>query len=338
MRVYHGLGRSALAKASKTTSSSPTVGRVRRDTTDSRPMDTKGAPWTNCAESRKPGQRGRRGAEAASPPAWPRLDKDASDAVPRQGGGLSGGKTLRDLGARHCKALTIDAAKTCRPPRQHSAPAGRNKSFSAPALREAIKMKQRADLVIDVVTQDTLLHAAVSEGGDRATALVQSFETVHHPAQRRNHRPANLVQPPTRAPLKFEDVKALADALHAPPLNIDEAPCGRPTPRCAKTRSRRHAAPPAPPTWSAWCALPCSRPTNWCPTLSACRPTSKPGWPSTSRQTTQFNTEQQHWLEMIRDHIAANLGIEIDDFEYAPSTPEAAWARCTSSLARNCPR
>ena len=31
-----------------------------------------------------------------------------------------------------------------------------------------------------------------------------------------------------------------------------------------------------------------------------------------------FTTEQQHWLEMIRDHIAANLGIEIDDFEYAP--------------------
>ena len=27
---------------------------------------------------------------------------------------------------------------------------------------------------------------------------------------------------PTRAPLKFEDVKALAEALHAPPLNIDE--------------------------------------------------------------------------------------------------------------------
>ncbi len=24
------------------------------------------------------------------------------------------------------------------------------------------------------------------------------------------------------------------------------------------------------------------------------------------------------WLEMIRDHIAANLGIEPDDFNYAP--------------------
>ncbi|HKT46214.1 MAG TPA: type I restriction-modification enzyme R subunit C-terminal domain-containing protein [Candidatus Acidoferrales bacterium] len=31
-----------------------------------------------------------------------------------------------------------------------------------------------------------------------------------------------------------------------------------------------------------------------------------------------FTTEQLHWLEMIRDHIAANLGIEPDDFEYAP--------------------
>ena len=32
----------------------------------------------------------------------------------------------------------------------------------------------------------------------------------------------------------------------------------------------------------------------------------------------KFTDEQRHWLEMIRDHIAANLSIEPDDFEYAP--------------------
>ncbi len=37
---------------------------------------------------------------------------------------------------------------------------------------------------------------------------------------------------------------------------------------------------------------------------------------------TPFTPEQIHWLEMIRDHIAANLGIEIDDFEYAPFNTE----------------
>jgi type I restriction enzyme R subunit len=36
----------------------------------------------------------------------------------------------------------------------------------------------------------------------------------------------------------------------------------------------------------------------------------------------RFTDEQMHWLEMIQDHIAANLGIEVDDFEYAPFSQE----------------
>ena len=32
----------------------------------------------------------------------------------------------------------------------------------------------------------------------------------------------------------------------------------------------------------------------------------------------KFSDEQRQWLTMIRDHIAANLGIETDDFDYAP--------------------
>ena len=35
-------------------------------------------------------------------------------------------------------------------------------------------------------------------------------------------------------------------------------------------------------------------------------------WPAQSG--TSFTPEQLHWLEMIRDHIAANFGIEPDDF------------------------
>ncbi len=31
-----------------------------------------------------------------------------------------------------------------------------------------------------------------------------------------------------------------------------------------------------------------------------------------------FTPEQLKWLEMIKDHIAANLGIEPEDFEYVP--------------------
>jgi type I restriction enzyme R subunit len=39
---------------------------------------------------------------------------------------------------------------------------------------------------------------------------------------------------------------------------------------------------------------------------------------SQERSGAKFTVEQRRWLEMIRDHIAANLGIEPDDFNYAP--------------------
>ena len=37
-----------------------------------------------------------------------------------------------------------------------------------------------------------------------------------------------------------------------------------------------------------------------------------------SKQEKQFSEEQMAWLEMIKDHIATSLHIEIEDFEYAP--------------------
>lgn len=36
----------------------------------------------------------------------------------------------------------------------------------------------------------------------------------------------------------------------------------------------------------------------------------------------RFTSEQIHWLEMIRNHVAANLVVEPDDFEYAPFAQE----------------
>jgi type I restriction enzyme R subunit len=31
-----------------------------------------------------------------------------------------------------------------------------------------------------------------------------------------------------------------------------------------------------------------------------------------------FTSEQRQWLELIRDQVAASMGVEMDDFEYAP--------------------
>ena len=36
----------------------------------------------------------------------------------------------------------------------------------------------------------------------------------------------------------------------------------------------------------------------------------------------KFTAEQHKWLEMIRDHVAANLSIEAEDFDYVPFAQE----------------
>ena len=48
--------------------------------------------------------------------------------------------------------------------------------------------------------------------------------------------------------------------------------------------------------------------------------------------------EQIHWLEMIRDHIAANLGIEIDDFEYAPFNTEGGLGKVHQLFGAELPK
>ncbi len=45
-------------------------------------------------------------------------------------------------------------------------------------------------------------------------------------------------------------------------------------------------------------------------------------WLGEQEKRRTFTNEQHHWLEMIRDHVAANLAVEPDDFEYAPFAQE----------------
>lgn len=46
-----------------------------------------------------------------------------------------------------------------------------------------------------------------------------------------------------------------------------------------------------------------------------------------ARGGARFTLEQTHWLEMIRDHIAANLAIEVDDFDLAPFAQQGGIGR-----------
>ena len=296
------------------------VGVCERDKTDSRPMDAKkSVPLDKLLQAVSLGNVED---EVLSSIAarLARLDKDASDADRAKVVELSGGKTLRDLSRGIVDALAIDATQDMPPAEADQRLRDATKPFVLPALREQLlKMKQKADLVIDTVTQDTLIHAGFSEGSDRATALVQSFEQFI--AQHKDEITALqiLYSRPTRAPLKFEDVKALADALHAPPLNIDEGALWQAYATLRKDKVKGATQRRLLTDLVSLVRFAMQQTNELVPYPERVQANFK-AWLAQHQQAhaNPFTQEQQHWLEMIRDHIAANLGIEIDDFEYAP--------------------
>jgi type I restriction enzyme R subunit len=296
------------------------VGVCERDKTDSRPMDAKkSVPLDKLLQAVSLGNVED---EVLSSIAarLARLDKDATDADRAKVVELSGGKTLRELARGIVDALAIDATQDMPPAEADQRLRDATKPFAAPALREQLlKMKQKADLVIDTVTQDSLIHAGFSEGSDRATALVQSFEQFITQHKDEITALQILYSRPTRAPLKFEDVKALADALHAPPLNIDEGALWQAYATLRKDKVKGATQRRLLTDLVSLVRFAMQQTNELVPYPERVQANFK-AWLAQHQQahTNPFTQEQQHWLEMIRDHIAANLGIEIDDFEYAP--------------------
>jgi type I restriction enzyme, R subunit len=322
------------------------VGVCERDKTDSRPMDQKKAvPLDKLLQAVALGNVEE---EVLSSIAarLARLDRDSSEEDKAKVIAASGGYSLRDLAKGIVEALNVDPSDTVRAEPVEAFIERAVRPFSDPALRALLlQLRQKADQVIDIVTKDTLISATFAEGSDRAKELVQTFEQFI--AQHKDEITALqiLYSRPTRAPLKFEDIKQLADALHAPPHLIDEGALWQAYAALHKSKVKGASARriltdlvslvrfamhqenelvPYPErvqaNFKAWLAQYENRHS---------REGGNPG---------RFTREQLHWLEMIRDHIAANLGIEIEDFEYAPFNTEGGLGKVHQLFGAELPK
>ena len=156
--------------------------------------------------------------------------------------------------------------------------------------------------------------------------IVQSFERFIEEHKDEISALQVLYSKPYRQRLKFEDVKELAERIQAPPYLWTESQLWQAyaaldkdkvkgasgkrilTDLVSLVRFAMHQEPeliPFPETVQG-------RFATWLTQQEAAGP---------------FTEEQRRWLEMIRDHIAANLAIEPDDFEYAPFAREGGLGR-----------
>ncbi len=206
-----------------------------------------------------------------------------------------------------------------------------------PALRQLIlDIKAKNELTIDHVSQDQVIEAGFSQAAlDRAKGLVQSFEQFIADHKDEITALQILYAKPYKQRLTFEAVKELADAIEKPLYLWNESQL-----------------------WQAYAALEASKVKGasgkriltdlvslvrfaihqdnelipfpervnanfkaWLAQQNTPSPLRGEGG-GEGEKGERFTPGQLRWLEMIRDHIAANLGIEPDDFEYAPFAQE----------------
>jgi type I restriction enzyme, R subunit len=313
------------------------VGVCERDKTDSRPMDSKKAvPLDKLLQAVALGNVED---EVISSVAvrLTRLDRDVSEADQARVIEASGGRSLRDIARGLVQALETARDEDTPPQQAEAALQQATEPLANPALRELIlKLKQKADLIIDTVTQDALLHAGFAEeASDRAQQLVQSFEAFIQQHKDEITALQILYNRPVRAPLRFEDIKTLADALHAPPHLIDESALWQAYAALQKGKVKGSKQKRLLTDIVSLVRFAMQQDNELVPYPERVQANFK-AWLAQHGQA--FTPEQQHWLEMIRDHIAANLGIELEDFDYAPFSQQGGLGRVHQLFGEQLPR
>ncbi|MHB8495495.1 MAG: type I restriction endonuclease subunit R [Casimicrobiaceae bacterium] len=293
------------------------VGVCERDMTDSRPMDQKkSVPLEKLLQAialgnTEPDVLSSVAARLA------RLEQDLPAGDQERIAKAAGGLTLKDLARRLVDAIGPDQS----PEQAAAAAQGAIRPFSDPKLRELIvTLKRQNEQVIDNVTTDEVLSAGFTT--DRAQELVTTFEQFIRDHKDEITALQILYNRPTKAPLTFEALKALADALHAPPQLISESALWQAYAALDKTKgegkvkgasTRRILT-----DLVSLVRYAMHQDNELVPYPERVAANFKAWMAQQQAAGKAFTDEQRWWLEKMAEHIASNLGIEAEDFGYAP--------------------
>jgi type I restriction enzyme R subunit len=316
------------------------VGVCERDKTDSRPMDQKKS--VSFEKLLQAVALGNTEPEVVSSVAarLSRLDKSLSESDQARITQASGGATLKALAHEIVAALNPDASQEA----TSSLVLQAVKPLCDPKLRNLlIELKQQSEQLIDTVTQDQVLEAGFSAAArERAKGVVESFERFI--AEHKDEITAlqilyNRPQRTQGAPLTFDALKNLADALQAPPRLWTESQLWQAYAALDKSKVKGENRRRILTDLVSLVRFAMHQDNELVPFPERVNVNFK-AWlvGASSAREKPFTEDQIKWLTMIRDHIAANLGIEADDFELSPFAQEGGIGRVDQLFGAELPR
>ncbi len=189
-----------------------------------------------------------------------------------------------------------------------------------PQLRQLLQdLKQQFDQAIDEVSEDELLEAGPApEARERARHLVQSFED--YLAEHRDEIDALQFfysQPHARR-LRFADIKALADAIGAPPRHWTPERLWQAYQQLDAHRVRRTGGKRLLTDVVSLVRYALHQQPELVPYADQVRARFTTWLAQQQSAGRTFTADQQLWLELMRDHVARSLEIGLDDFDLTP--------------------
>jgi len=197
------------------------------------------------------------------------------------------------------------------------------------ALREVLlDARRRAEQTLDAVSQDEVLEAGYSdEARERARALTGSFERYIEEHKDEITALQVLFARPYAKRLRFEDVRALAEAIKAPPRSWTPEALWRAYETLDRDRVRGAGASRLLTDVVSLVRYATHQDDVLEPFAERVNERFADWLARQEAGGRLFTNEQRQWLELIRDHIAGSLKIEADDFEYTPFAQRGGMGR-----------
>jgi type I restriction enzyme R subunit len=198
-----------------------------------------------------------------------------------------------------------------------------------PALRTLlVDLKREIEQVIDEVSEDELLEAGASEEArEKAGALVADFERFIEDNRDEIDALQFFYAQPYSRRLSFADVKALAEAINAPPRAWTPEKLWRAYETLRKDKVRGASGKRLLADIVSLLRFATHRDDELVPFGDHVRDRFDAWMAQQGNRGRVFTSEQRRWLEMMRDHIATSLEMTVDDLDYAPFAEEGGRGR-----------
>jgi type I restriction enzyme R subunit len=189
-----------------------------------------------------------------------------------------------------------------------------------PALRTLlVDLKREVEQVIDEVSEDELLEAGVSEEArEKARALVADFERFIAEHKDEIDALQFFYAQPYSKRLSFKDIKALAEAIKAPPRAWTPEKLWRAYETLRKDKVRGASGKRLLTDIVSLVRFATHKDEELVPFGEHVRARFEEWMAQQDNRGRAFSPEQRRWLEMMRDHIATSLEMTVDDLDYAP--------------------